>query len=256
MQPKITIITVCYNSEETIKDSIDSVVIQSYENIEYLIIDGLSKDNTLDIVNQYKDKIAKVISEKDKGMYDAINKGIKLATGEIIAILNSDDAYFDSNVIQDIVTKMQENKSDALYADLNYVDRIDTSKVIRYWKSGKYKQGDFFKGWMPPHPAFFVRKKVYDQYGSFNLDLKSAADYELMLRFIHKHQISLSYLERVVVKMRVGGMSNASLMNRLKANREDKKAWEINGLKAKSYTFLFKPLRKIGQYLNLGTFHN
>lgn len=252
MQVLVTIITVCYNSAETIKDCITSVVNQSYNNIEYIIIDGLSKDNTLEIVNQYKDRIAKIISEKDKGMYDAINKGIALAKGEIIAILNSDDVYSDEHVIQDVLTKMQADKSDALYADLNYVDRINTQKVIRYWKSGKYKSGDFYKGWMPPHPAFFVRKAVYDQYGGFNMNLKSAADYELMLRFIHKHQISLAYLERVVVKMRVGGMSNATLMNRLKANREDKKAWEINGLKPKPYTFLFKPLRKIGQYLKKG----
>lgn len=249
MNPKVTIITVCYNSAKTIEDTIQSVVNQTYNNIEYIIIDGFSTDNTLDIVNNYKNKIAKVISEKDAGLYDAINKGIGLATGEIIANLNSDDFYIDNNVIADVVAKMKAEKSDTLYADLYYVDAIDTNKVTRNWVSGNYKKGLFFKGWMPPHPTFFVRKSVYDKYGKFNLELKSAADYEIMLRFIHKHECSISYLPRVVVRMRIGGVSNVSLLNRLKANREDKRAWEINGLKPKAFTLIFKPLSKVLQFV-------
>jgi len=249
MNPKVSIITVCYNSEKTIEDTIQSVINQTYENIEYIIIDGLSTDNTLEIVNQYKDKIAKIISEKDNGLYDAINKGIELATGDIIANLNSDDFYIDKNVIADVVVKLEREKSDTLYADLYYVDALDTNKVNRKWISGQYKKGMFFKGWMPPHPTFFVRKKVYDLFGKFNLELKSAADYEIMLRFIHKNECSISYLHRIIVKMRIGGVSNVSIINRLKANREDKKAWLINGLKPKPYTLIFKPLSKLGQFL-------
>ncbi len=165
MNPKVSIITVCYNSAKTIEDTIQSVVNQTYDNIEYIIIDGLSTDNTLEIVNKYKDKITKIISEKDNGLYDAINKGIGLATGEIIANLNSDDFYIDNNVIADVVVKIEEEKSDTLYANLYYVDALDTNKVVRNWVSGQYKKGMFFKGWMPPHPTFFVRKKVYDQFG-------------------------------------------------------------------------------------------
>lgn len=249
MHPKVSIITVCYNSAKTIEDTILSVLNQTYDNIEYIIVDGLSTDNTLEIVNNYKDKIAKVVSEKDAGLYDAINKGIGLATGEIIANINSDDFYIDNNVIADVVAKMEEEKSDTLYADLYYVEAIDTNKVTRNWVSGDYKKGLFFKGWMPPHPTFFVRKSIYDSYGKFNLELKSAADYEIMLRFIHKHESSISYLPRVIVRMRVGGVSNVSLINRLKANREDKRAWEMNGLKPKPYTLIFKPLSKVLQFV-------
>lgn len=247
--PLVTIITVCYNSAKTIEDTILSVINQTYDNIEYIIVDGLSTDNTLEIVNKYKNKIAKVVSEKDAGLYDAINKGIALATGDIVANLNSDDFYIDNNVIADVVAKMEEENSDTLYADLYYVDAIDTNKVTRNWVSGAYKKGMFFKGWMPPHPTFFVRKSVYDSYGKFNLELKSAADYEIMLRFIHKHECSISYLPRVIVRMRIGGVSNVSLISRLKANREDKRAWEINGLKPKPFTLIFKPLSKVLQFV-------
>ena len=249
MNPKVSIVTVCYNSGDTIEDTIKSVLNQSYSNIEYIIIDGLSTDNTLEIVNKYQDKIAEVISEKDNGLYDAINKGIELSSGEIVAILNSDDLYQDNKVIEDVITLFEKDSLETCYGDLVYVDRIDTSKTIRYWKSGEYEDGLFFKGWMPPHPTFFVKKEVYNKYGSFNLELKSAADYEIMLRFIHKNKVKIGYLPRVTVRMRVGGVSNVSILNRLKANREDRKAWEMNGLKPKAFTLLFKPLSKIGQFL-------
>lgn len=249
MAQKVSIITVCFNSEKTITDTIKSVVEQDYDNIEYIIIDGLSNDNTLSIVNEYSDRIAKIISEKDKGMYDALNKGIDLASGDIIGILNADDFYIDSTIISKVVQEMNSNNAQALYGDLYYVDEIDTNIVKRYWKSGKYKYGKFLEGWMPPHPTFFVKNEIYQQFGKFNLSLNSAADYELMLRFIHKHKISLAYLPEVMVRMRVGGMSNVSLKNRIRANREDKKAWEINGLTPRFYTFMLKPLRKLVQFI-------
>ena len=246
---KISIITVCYNSAKTIQDCIQSVVNQSYPDVEYILIDGQSTDNTLEIVYSFGSKISQVISEQDKGMYDAINKGIKLATGDVIGILNSDDMYVDELVLSEVVQKMKATNADALYADLNYVDQMDTNKVIRYWKSGEYKKGSFLSGWMPPHPTFFIKKDFYLQYGGYSLDLVSAADYELMLRMIHKNSAKMAYLPRVIVNMRVGGMSNSSLSNRLRANKEDRKAWEMNGLTPRSFTLLFKPLRKLIQYV-------
>ncbi len=246
---KISIITVCYNSQKTIKDCIKSVINQSYLNVEYILIDGQSMDGTLEIIHSFGNKIAKVVSEKDQGMYDAINKGINLATGDLIGVLNSDDMYADEYVLEEVVRKMTDEKSDALYADLNYVDQEDTNKIVRYWKSGIFKTNSFILGWMPPHPTFFIKKDWYEKYGGYSLDLVSAADYELMLRMVQKYRAELSYLPRVIVSMRVGGMSNSSLSNRLRANREDRKAWELNGLIPKSYTLLFKPLRKVIQYV-------
>lgn len=244
---KISIITIAYNSEETIEDTIKSVVSQSYQQIEYIIIDGGSTDNTLAIINKYKDQISILISESDKGIYDAMNKGVDKATGDLVGILNSDDFYANNNVIENIANSIGDN--DSIYADLVYVDREDTNKTIRYWKSGIYKTGAFLKGWMPPHPTFFLRKKIYNQFGAYNLSLKSAADYELMLRMIHKEQISITYFPEVITKMRVGGQSNASMGNRLKANKEDRMAWEINKLDPKFYSLYLKPLRKISQFI-------
>jgi glycosyltransferase involved in cell wall biosynthesis len=247
---KVSIITISYNSAETIEDTIKSVVSQDYPNIEYIIIDGASKDTTLSIVDKYKDKIAKVISEKDKGIYDAMNKGVQNATGDIIGILNSDDYYYDTTVISEVVRLFEQEKTDGLYADLVYVDRSDSEKIIRYWKSGKYTPGKFLKGWMPPHPTFFVKKEVYTHFGLYNTDLRSAADYEFMLRVIHKHKIPLCYMPRILTKMRVGGMSNVSLKNRWRANMEDRRAWKINGIKPRWYTLTVKPLSKLFQFLN------
>lgn len=244
---KISIITISYNSEETIEDTILSVISQSYENIEYIIVDGGSTDNTLNIIEKYKDRIHTFVTEPDKGIYDAMNKGIRLANGELIGILNSDDFYADKNVITNIAKNI--NDHDSIYADLVYVDRIDTDKVIRYWKSGEYKKDAFLKGWMPPHPTFFLKKNIYEKYGTYNLSLKSAADYELMLRVLHKENISTTYYPEIITKMRVGGQSNASLSNRLKANKEDRKAWEINKMDPKFYSLYLKPLRKVSQFI-------
>ncbi|CAN5434877.1 glycosyltransferase family 2 protein [soil metagenome] len=245
---KVSIITVCYNSSETIENTIQSVVLQNYSNIEYIVVDGLSSDSTLSIVEKYKNRISKIISEKDNGIYDAINKGIALASGDIVAILHADDFYTNGNVISSIVNCFEEKKVDAVYGDLQYVERMDTDKVKRNWVSGAYNRQNFLKGWMPPHPSFFVKKEWYDKFGLFNTTLKSAADYELMLRFLYKHNCSVAYLPQVLVKMRVGGKSNISIANRIKANREDKRAWELNDLKPGAFTFIQKPLSKLGQF--------
>jgi glycosyltransferase involved in cell wall biosynthesis len=244
---KVSIITITYNSESTLIDTIDSVLNQTYTDIEYIIIDGKSTDSTVSIIHSYKDKISKFISEKDNGLYDALNKGISMATGDIIGVLHSDDFYTNHQVIEKVVQIFNLNQADAVYADLFYVDKTNIDKILRKWKSGNYKHGMFVNGWMPPHPTFFVRRHCYEKYGSFNLDLVSAADYELMLRFVHKHQIKLAYLPEFIIKMRAGGLSNASLSNRIRANQEDRKAWLMNGLKPKFHTLYLKPLRKIIQ---------
>ena len=248
---KVSIITVCYNSENTIEHSINSVLAQDYPHIEYIIIDGNSRDNTKSIIDKYKDKIARFVSEKDEGIYDAMNKGISMATGDVIGILNSDDFYKDNTVISKVVNLFVVQNPNAVYGDLVYVAKENTQKIVRYWKAGEYKEGMFLQGWMPPHPAFFVKRNIYQEYGGFNTQLKSAADYELMLRFIHKEKIKVSYLPEVLIKMRAGGESNVSLVNRIRANQEDHLAWKLNGLKPGKLTLLLKPLSKIKQFFQI-----
>jgi len=246
---KVSIITVVYNNKDTIKDAIESVLNQTYKNIEYIIIDGASSDGTIEIIKSYGNKIDKFISEPDNGIYDAMNKGIKLASGDIVGILNSDDFYVSNDIIQDVADVFLEQKVDSVYGDLVYVDSKNTNKIVRYWKSKEYKKGLFQKGWHPAHPTFFVKREVYQKYGLFNLDFKIAADYELMLRFLEKYNISSTYISKVFVKMRVGGESNQSIKNIIKANIESYKAWKVNGLYINPLMFLLKPLSKLKQFL-------
>ncbi len=245
----ISIITATYNSANTVRDTLQSVKNQSYPHIEHVVIDGASKDNTLKIVGEYP-SVSQVISEPDKGIYDAMNKGIRLVSGDIIGILNSDDFYNHPEVIANIAQCFQDHPDiEAVYADLVFVDEKDTSQIKRTWLAGKYKKKNFLFGWMPPHPTFFVKKEVYEQYGIFNTQLKSAADYELMLRFLFKHDVQVAYLPDIIIRMRIGGQSTASLKNRLQANKEDRAAWQINHLQPKFYTTYLKPLRKLNQFL-------
>lgn len=247
---KVSLITTCKNSAATIEDTIKSIASQTYLPIEYIIVDGVSTDGTLDIINKYKTAITKIISEEDKGIYFGINKGINLSTGDIVGNLNSDDFYPNSTVIADVVALFEKTGTDAVYGDLHYVDSRDTNKIIRNWKSGEYSEGLFLKGWMPPHPTFFVKRSVYQKYGLFNTDFTSAADYELMLRFIHKHKIKVAYLPKVLVKMRVGGKSNITIANRIKANMEDRRAWTVNNITPTYFTLLIKPLSKLKQFFS------
>lgn len=237
-----------YNSAATVADTINSVANQTYNNIEHLIIDGLSKDNTLEVVTNSKHK-GPVFSEKDTGIYDAMNKGISKATGDVIGILNSDDFYASNEVIEQVANLFTTTHCDLLYGDLYFIDQNNSNKVKRKWVAGKYQHKDFLYGWMPPHPTFFVRKEVYEKYGLFNVDLGSAADYELMLRFMYKHQLKTAYLPKVMVMFRVGGASTKNIKNRVKANINDRKAWVVNGLQPKWFTLHLKPLRKIKQFL-------
>ena len=244
---KISIITACYNSEKTIEDTLKSIQSQTYPDIESIVIDGQSKDRTNEIVSQYSDIVSIHISEPDKGIYDAMNKGIALATGDVVGILNSDDFYADKFVIEK-VAKVFENQVDSVYGDLVYVNKNDTSKLVRYWQSKKIYDGIFQQGWYPAHPTFFVKRYIYEKYGYFNLDFKIAADCELMLRFLEKHKISASYLPEILVKMRTGGASNQSIINIIKANIECYNAWKVNGLYINPIRYLLKPLSKVIQF--------
>lgn len=246
---KISIVTVCYNSGSTIDDTILSVARQSYSNIEHIIVDGNSTDDTVDIIKKHSSSISKWISEKDKGIYDAMNKGIEMATGEIIGILNADDVFSHPDILKIIAQHFTDPSVQGSYGDLKYVQKDDLSKVIRFWKSGEYREGKFFNGWMPPHPTFYLRKSVYNTYGKYRTDMPSAADYELMLRMVHLHKIKLAYIPEVIVLMREGGLSNRSIMHRIKANRDDRRAWTVNGISPKFYTMFFKPLSKVFQFL-------
>ena len=237
------------NSSRTIRDTLKSVQDQNYP-VEHIIIDGASSDDTIEIVKSFP-HVKTVVSEPDGGIYDAMNKGIRMASGDIIGFLNSDDFYPDNEILSKVAKIFSLYDMDSCYGDLQYVDKYDTSKIIRYWKSGTFNRKNFFNGWMPPHPTFFVKKQVFENYAPFDVELKRSADYELMLRLLLKHKISTHYIPDILVKMRMGGISNASISNRLKANKEDRLAWIKNGLKPKFYTIWLKPIRKIIQYINL-----
>ncbi len=247
-KPSISIITAAYNAAMTIAGCIESIHGQSFP-AECIIVDGGSTDGTLEVVERYRSRLAKVVSEPDRGIYDAMNKGISLATGDVIGILNADDFYASEHALSRVAGIFSNARIDSCYGDLLYVHPANTSKITRTWRSGPFRERSFYWGWMPPHPTFFVRRSVYERYGIFNLALGSAADYELMLRFLVKNKITSAYLPEVLVKMRTGGVSNASLGNRLRANRMDRMAWEVNGLKPYPWTTAMKPLRKLGQFL-------
>jgi glycosyltransferase involved in cell wall biosynthesis len=244
----VSVITATYNSAGTLEECLQSVAGQTDVRIEHLIIDGGSTDATMSIVGSFP-HVSVSLSEHDEGIYDAMNKGIRLAQGDIIGILNSDDLYPSPDVIHKVVRVFEETGCDAVYGDLVYVDRTDTGRVLRYWRSGPCREDAFHWGWMPPHPTFFVRRSVYEVFGVFDLQLGTAADYELMLRLIHKHRIKLAYIPEILVNMRSGGASNLNLMSRLNANRADRKAWRVNGLRPYWFTLYLKPLRKVSQFI-------
>ena len=245
---KVSIITAVLSNRKYLSDAIESVLGQTHADIEYIIVDGGSTDGTIELVQSYGDKIDKFISEKDKGVYYALNKGIAMASGEVIALLHSDDFYVNRFVISQVVEAFEQQQCDAVYSNLYYVSNNNKDKIIRTWNAGIYKPDSFYYGWMPPHPAFFAKQEVYQKFGAFNTELKFAADYELMMRFILKHNIHICYLPKYFIKMRVGGASNRSMGNRLKANIEDRKAWKINQMKPRLFTLLLKPFSKIFQY--------
>ncbi len=246
---KVSLITVCYNSSTTLKDTIESVKRQTYSDIEYIIVDGKSKDKTLDIVNSYHPGVVtKFISESDKGLYDAMNKGIKMATGDIIALINSDDLFCDDEALEKIVREFKNSpEADAVYADLYYVSQNNTDNIVRHWITGNQKK--FKKGWHPAHPTLYLKKHVYDKFGYFDLEYSLAADFEIMLRFIDKYKINLKYFKEPLVKMRLGGETNKSIKNILNQNVECIKAFKNNDLSVNSILYPFyRILPKVVQF--------
>jgi glycosyltransferase involved in cell wall biosynthesis len=244
---KVSIITVAYNSATTIDDTISSVLSQTYPNIEYIVVDGASKDNTAEIVRAYGNQIAQFICEPDRGMYDAMNKGIALATGDIVGILNSDDFYADASVIANVVQAMTSSGSDSLFGDLVYVSTDNTNKVTRYYSSAHFRPHLFATGWMPAHPTFFVKRWAYEQYGVFQTDYKIAADYELVTRFLGRHQLSYTYLPSIMVRMRTGGASTNGLKSTWILNCEIVRACRENGINTNLLKVFSKYFRKIFQ---------
>ena len=249
---KISIITVVFNCKNALEDCIKSVLYQNYPEVEYIIIDGGSTDGTLDIIQKYKNDIAYWVSDPDKGIYDAMNKGIKAATGDIIGILNSDDVYVDKEILQSVAACLSEKDVDSCYGDLVYVAANNMDRKVRYWKAGSFNKKNFKKGWMPPHPTFFARRSVYEHYGLFNLDFSLAADYELMLRFLYKYDVSTTYIPMCLVTMRTGGACKPGA-NTFNNMIENYRAWIVNDLKPNPLTFIMKPLYKMSQFLNRKT---
>jgi glycosyltransferase len=243
---KVSIITSVYNNKDTIEDAIKSVLNQNYKNIEYIVIDGGSTDGTTDIIKKYQDKISKFISEPDNGIYDGLNKGIKSATGDVIAFLHSDDVYADDEVIAKVAKVFEKYNCNGVYGDLVYVSK-SSDKVIRYWKSGEFSIDKLKKGWMPPHPALFLKKEIYQKYGLFDLNFKIAADYDFMLRIL-KNNPKLIYIPEVLYNMRTGGESNKSLKNIILKSKEDYKALKKNKIGGIN-TLIYKNLVKIPQFL-------
>ncbi len=245
---RVTIITVTYNSGKYLRDCIESVVQQDYPNIEHILVDGGSTDNTLEIVKAYEGNISRWISEKDRGMYDAINKGMNMATGDVIGILNSDDMLASPGIIGQIVKGFAENKTDSVYGDLVYVDKVNTRKVVRYWKGFPYRRYRFAYGWMPAHPTFYFRRELLSDLGGYESHYFTAADYEFMARYLYRHRVSSVYLPLLVVKMRMGGQSNVTLLSRLRANRRDYLAMKKNRIPFPHIASILKPLIKVKQY--------
>ena len=245
---KFSIITVSLNSLDTIEDCIKSVVNQSYKNIEYIIIDGGSTDGTLDIIRKYASKISFWITEKDNGIYDAMNKGIELTTGDVVGFLNSDDMFYDSRVVERIVNAFEKD-IDCIYGNLIYISRSNIKKITRRWISNEFKEGLFEKSWTPAHPTFYCRKKVYDRYGAYRLDFNIASDVELMYRFLQKYRLRSKFINYYIVKMRNAGVSNRGLKSIVIITKEMKRAIKENGGNFNLLKYLFFKLLKIRQVL-------
>jgi len=244
---KVSLITVVYNAANTLARCIDSVISQNHPDIEYIIIDGGSTDGTLQVIDQYRDFVNVVVSEPDKGIYDAMNKGIRRATGDIVGTLNADDALADNDVIVAVARLFELQNTDVVYGNLNVIG--PQGNIIRRWVSRQCVRNSFNWGFMPPHPTFYCKRELFGKFGFYSLEFGSAADYELMLRFLYGHTVSSCFLNKVLVNMLAGGVSNSSLKNRIKAWKFDLKAMRHNHIKIPVLTVVLKPLRKLHQFL-------
>jgi glycosyltransferase involved in cell wall biosynthesis len=247
---RISIITVSFNSAATIRQTIESVLAQDYKDLEYIVVDGASKDGTVEILQSFGDRL-KFISEPDKGIYDAMNKGLKMATGQVIGTIGGDDFYPNPSIIGSVAEAFVKFGTDAVYGDIQFINPDDIHTIVRKWQAGNYNRANWLKGWMPPHLSFYLKKSAFDQFGDYITDFTCAGDYELMLRMMFKHELTAQYLPKMLMTMRNGGTSTASLKHRYRANMEDRKAWRINGLKPHWYTLWMKPLSKISQLFNI-----
>jgi glycosyltransferase involved in cell wall biosynthesis len=247
---EVSIVTITYNDAETIQDTIDSVRSQEYVDIEYVIKDGKSTDGTVEIIKRNEDVIDRWQSTEDEGLFDALNAGIRMTTGDIVGMLHADDLFYRTDILNSVVVTMESEGADVCWGDLVYVDREDPSKVVRYWESSEFQPGKFARGWMPPHLTFFAKRDLFDRYGYYDTDLRMSADYELMLRFLKAHNVPGAYVPRVMVKMRTGGVSDRSIGNipQILRNQWDcYRAWKTNDLAGGWLVPIVKPLLKLPQ---------
>jgi glycosyltransferase len=247
----ISILTTVYNNASEIRNAINSVLSQTYSNIEYIVIDGNSSDGTREIVQSYGNRISRFVSEPDSGMYDALNKGLKMAGGDIIGILHSDDEFNHPDILAAIAGVFEKTGCDAVYGDLVYVSKTDTRQVLRYWKSNPFDVKKFRYGWMPAHPTLFMKKEVYEKYGGFDLRYKIAADYDLMLRTVGSGNLHCEYLPEVITRMRMGGASNKSVKNIWQKTCDDWRAIRHNKAGGPLTLFL-KNITKVEQFFRKG----
>jgi glycosyltransferase involved in cell wall biosynthesis len=229
MTTKISIVTVCFNSGATLRDTIESVLGQTYPNIEYIIVDGASTDDTMQIVSEYENRIAKIVSEPDKGIYDAMNKGIALATGDVIGILNSDDFYASVDVVSAIADTYGQARTDIVFGDLVYIAPTDTSRVVRWYHAAGFRPWMLRFGWMPPHPATFIKRSIYQEFGRYAMGYKTAADYEMFVRLLLLNRSNYFYLKKTIVHMRMGGATSSGWRSYLTTSREMVRAVKENG---------------------------
>lgn len=254
---KVTLITVCRNVAPVIEDTLKSIHGQTYPDVEHIVIDGASTDGTVDLLDRHRAGgsngargIDILVSEPDAGIYDAMNKGLRLATGDIIGFVNAGDQLMNEEVLGDVVEAFKRSHAEAVYGDIIMVDEHDIHKVHRTWLSGTYHRENFRKGWMPPHVATFFKRRLYDEHGHFNTDLRIGADYEILLRFLYKHKVPAVHLRKVLMRFRLGGMSNGSVRHILKANREVRASWALNGLKAPPLLITRKLWSKVMQFFH------
>ncbi len=245
---KISVITVVFNNRESIAAALDSVLAQANVDYELVVIDGGSTDGTLEVLNRYTERIAVLVSEPDRGIYDALNKGIQRASGDVVGFLHSDDLFADTGVLSRLANIFADRSMDAVYGDLVYVRKVNPDQVVRYWRAGDFSRSRLGWGWMPPHPTFYVRRSVYRQIGLFDTTFRIAADYDFILRLLSRKGVKVRYIPEVLVKMRVGGASNRSLRNIVRKSSEDLRALRRNGVGGVG-ALMWKNLSKLPQFL-------
>jgi glycosyltransferase involved in cell wall biosynthesis len=247
----VSIITVSYNSLRTIKNTISSVLAQTYHHIEYIVVDGASTDGTIDIIRSFGDRISQFISEPDNGIYDALNKGIRLAKGDIVGILNSDDFFYDNSVIENIAESFSDESIEAIFGDAQFVDPLDTTRIVRYYRSKSFTKNKFRFGYMPAHTGFYAKKDLFDKFGYYKTDYKIAADFELLLRFLLINNIKYKYFPIPFVCMRTGGVSNKSFNSNITLNNEIARACRENGIYTNFIYIYSKYFFKIFQFIGV-----